>query len=139
MTTTTEVIARQFLQAWNAGGEQIVDSLASPDLTVSYTHFPQPLQGAEAFKKALRETHEYFPDLEIIPEEVIATENTAVVRWIYRATHQRGELFGVPPSGKRVDVRGITIYRVEAGLVRSEEGVVDNLSLVSQLRAPSND
>ena len=137
MTSETETIARRFLQAWNAGGERIVDELASPDLLVSYTHFPEPLRGSEAFKHALRETHEYFPDLEILAKEVITTGSTAVVRWCYRATHRRGELFGIAAEGRRVEVCGITIYRIEAGLVRSEEGVVDNLGLMGQLRAPS--
>lgn len=135
MAPQTEAVARRFLQVWNAGGESLVDELAAPDLVVSYTHFPEPLRGAEMFKQALRQTHEYFPDLEIAADEVIATEHTAVVRWTYRATHQRGELFGVEAAGKRVEVRGITLYRIERGRVQREEGVVDNLSLMTQLQA----
>jgi steroid delta-isomerase-like uncharacterized protein len=135
MTQHTEAVARRFLQAWNAGGEAVVDELAAPDLIVSYTHFPEPLRGAEAFKQALRQTHEFFPDLAIRAEEVIAAEDVAVVRWSYRGTHQRGELFGVSASGRRVEVRGITIYRLRDGRVQHEEGVVDNLDLMAQLQA----
>jgi steroid delta-isomerase-like uncharacterized protein len=135
MAPQTEAVARRFLQAWSAGGEFLVDALAAPDLVVSYTHFAEPLRGAGAFKQALRQTHEFFPDLEITAEEVITAADTAVVRWSYRATHLEGELFGVAAAGRRVEVRGITIYRLEGGLVRREEGVVDNLSLMAQLQA----
>jgi ketosteroid isomerase-like protein len=81
MVTDTETVARRFLEAWNAGGESILDELAAPDLVVSYSHFPEPLRGAEAFKQALRQTHEYFPDLQITAEEVITAGDTVVVRW----------------------------------------------------------
>jgi steroid delta-isomerase-like uncharacterized protein len=135
MAPQSEAVARRFLQAWSAGGEFLVDELAAPDLVVSYTHFAEPLRGAEAFKQTLRQTHEFFPDLEITAEEVIAAADIAVVRWSYAATHLKGELFGVEAAGRRVEVRGITIYRLEGGVVRREEGVVDNLSLMAQLQA----
>jgi steroid delta-isomerase-like uncharacterized protein len=135
MTQQTEAIARRFLDAWNAGGEAVVDELAAPDLVVSYTHFAAPLRGADAFKQALRQTHTYFPDLAITAEEVIAAADTAVVRWSYRATHRSGELFGIQAAGRRVEVHGITIYRIEGGRVQREEGVVDNLGLLGQLQA----
>jgi len=48
-----EVIARRFIQAWNAGQRHIVDELAAPDLVVSYTHYPQPYHGPDAFKEML--------------------------------------------------------------------------------------
>jgi steroid delta-isomerase-like uncharacterized protein len=137
MTLPTEAIARRFLKAWNVEGEAIVDELGASDLVVSYTHFPEPLRGPQAFKQVLRSTHAYFPDLEITAEEVIATEDAAVVRWFYRATLRAGKLFGVEAAGQRVEVRGITIYHVVAGLVLREEGVVDNLSLMAQLQGHS--
>jgi steroid delta-isomerase-like uncharacterized protein len=133
----TEAVARRFLEVWNAGGEEIVEELAARDLVGSYTHFPEPLRGVEAFRAALRETHRFFPDLRISAEEVIATEREAVVRWRYTGTHRAGELFGVPAAGRRVEVRGITIYRIESGRVREEVGVVDNLGLMAQLRDAS--
>jgi steroid delta-isomerase-like uncharacterized protein len=133
MPSQTEAIARRFLQAWNAGGEPIVDQLAAADMVVSYPHFPEPLVGAEAFKKALQQTHEYFPDLRIMADEVIATGETAVVRWHYRGTHRHGELFGVAAAGRAVEVHGITIYRIRNGTVCEERGIVDNLSLLTQI------
>jgi len=137
MHAQTESIARRFLQAWKAGSSQIVDELAAGDLVVSYTHFTEPLRGAEAFKQMLGQTHQFFPDLQIRAEEVIATEETAVVRWRYQATHHAGELFGVSAAGQVVEVAGISIYRIRDGRVFEELGVVDNLSLMAQLQGTS--
>lgn len=130
-----KAIARRFIQAWNAGGQNIVDELAAPDIVVFYSHFAEPVQGAEGFKQILTQTFTSFPDLKITPEEPIIEGDQAVVRWTYRATHQQGEIFSISPSGKQIEVSGITIYRIANGKVIEERGVVDNLSLMFQLGA----
>jgi steroid delta-isomerase-like uncharacterized protein len=130
-----ERVARRFIEAWGVDGLRIIDDLAAPDLVVSYSHFPEPIRGAEAFKEALARTYEYFPDIEITADEVIATEDRAVVRWRYRGTHRAGEMFGLTATGKRVEVPGITLYRVANGRVTEESGVVDTFALMLQLGA----
>jgi predicted ester cyclase len=65
---------------------------------------------------------------------VLSCGDHTVVRWTYQATHQHGELLGVEPTGKIVHVSGITIYQIRDGRVQREDGVVDNLSLLLQLR-----
>jgi predicted ester cyclase len=48
-------------------------------------------------------------------------------------TH-KGELIGVPPTGKRVDIQLIDIMRFDgAGLICEHWGVADMLSLMQQL------
>ena len=126
-------IARRFIQAWNAGQRQVVDELAAPDLTVSYTHYPEPYHGPEAFKAMLAKTHRYVPDLTMDVHDVIADGTQAVVHWTYRGTFQNGEMFGVSASGQSIEVTGVTIYEIEDGAVQREEGVVDNLALMQQL------
>jgi steroid delta-isomerase-like uncharacterized protein len=128
-----EEIARQFMQAWNANQRQVVDELAAPDLTVSYTHYPEPYHGPEAFKEMLAKTHHFFPDLSIKVRDVVADGSQAFLRWTYRGTFQNGEMFGVPAAGQSVEVTGMTIHEIEGGAVKREEGVVDNLALMHQL------
>jgi steroid delta-isomerase-like uncharacterized protein len=127
-------IARDFLSAWNAGGQDIIDDLAHHDLTVQYTHFGEPVQGIERFKHILRQTHHSFPDLKIQVDEMIAEGEQVMVWWTYTGTHQQEELFGVPPTGKAVQVQGITVYRIIGGRVREERGMVDNIALMMQLQ-----
>jgi steroid delta-isomerase-like uncharacterized protein len=128
-------IAERFIHAWSTGNSGIIDELASPDLRVMYTHFPQPYEGPAGFKQLLAQTFAAFPDMNITVEEVIPAGNRAVVRWFYNATHQDGEIFGVEASGKEVRVSGITVYEIMNGKVVRENGIVDNLSLAMQLGA----
>jgi len=134
-TTETKTLARQFIQAWNAGRREVVDILAAPDLTVTYPHFPEPLEGPEAFKEMLAQTHHFFPDLAIEVDAVVAEGGQAVVHGRYRGTFQNGEMFDVEASGQPVEVTGMTRYRIVDGAVQDERGVVDNFGLMMQLRA----
>jgi predicted ester cyclase len=66
-------------------------------------------------------------------EDVLASGDKTVARVRATGTHQ-GELMGIPPTGKRVDVQLIDIMKFDdAGLVREHWGVVDTMSMMQQL------
>jgi steroid delta-isomerase-like uncharacterized protein len=113
----------------------VVDELAAEDLTVEYTHFPEPFHGPEAFKDMLAQTHRHFPDLSIDVEAVVAGGDHAVVQWRYRGTFQNGKLFGVEASGQPVEVAGMTKYDIADGAIQREEGIVDTFGLMMQIGA----
>jgi steroid delta-isomerase-like uncharacterized protein len=74
-----------------------------------------------------------FPDLRMDAEEVIASGDTTVAR-VRASGTQDGEFMGMPPSGRRVEVRLIDIMRFDdAGLISDHWGVVDMLSMLQQL------
>jgi steroid delta-isomerase-like uncharacterized protein len=64
---------------------------------------------------------------------VIAEGDKVVTRYTIRGTHQgETEEYG-PPTGKRVELRGITIHRIEDGKIAEEWERYDNLSILQQL------
>jgi steroid delta-isomerase-like uncharacterized protein len=134
-TEDSEAIARRFIHVWSAGHLKLLDELADPEIEVSYAHFQEPLRGVDAYRAALEETFDHFPDLSIAPTTVIAQDELAAVEWVYEGTHSEGELFGVPASGVRVEVRGATVYQIHDDRVMEERGVVDVLGLMTQLGA----
>jgi C-1 hydroxylase len=75
-----------------------------------------------------------FPDLESTIEDLIAERDKVVVHWRAQATHQ-GEYMGIPPSGNRVNFRGISIYRIEGGKIAESWGVSEDLGLMRQIGA----
>ncbi len=76
-----------------------------------------------------------FPDLRMDPEEVLVSGDKTVTRARATGTHQ-GELMGMPPTGKRVDVKLIdTMQFNDAGMIREHWGLVDMLSMMQQLGA----
>ena len=76
-----------------------------------------------------------FPDLRMVPEDVIASGDKAVARVRVTGTHQ-GPFMGMAATGKRVDVWLIDIIRFgDDGLAREHWGVVDQLTMLQQLGA----
>src|SRR5215211_2941327 len=72
--------------------------------------------------------------LESTIEDLIAERDKVVAHWWGQATH-RGEYMGIPPSGNRVDFRGISIYRIEGGQIAESWSVSDLLGMMQQLGA----
>jgi steroid delta-isomerase-like uncharacterized protein len=130
-----KLIARRFLKIWNAGGEALVDDLAAPDIVFSHSRLQEPMRGASLLKQVLAQTHDSFPDMRIEADEVLAEGDKVMVRWTYRATHRNNVLFGVAPSGKRVEVSGVSVYRIVNRQVVEEIGLSDTMSLILQLGA----
>jgi predicted ester cyclase len=74
-----------------------------------------------------------FPDLNVTVEDVLAEGEKVVSRYTVRGTHQ-GEVeeFG-PPTGRPIEIEGITIHRIEGGKRVEEWERYDNLSVMQQL------
>jgi steroid delta-isomerase-like uncharacterized protein len=73
-----------------------------------------------------------FPDINVTVEDVIAEGDKAVTRWTIRGTH-RGELMGIAPTDKPIELKGITIHRIEGGKIVEEWERYDNLGMMQQL------
>ena len=130
-------IAKNYMSIWTFSNLHKLDTFADEDLLVDYSHFPEPVKGIENYKKVLEETYSYFPDISITINELIIAENRkeVTVRWTYKGTHKSGEIFGIKAEGKKVKVEGISILRIENQKVISEKGIVDNMSLLGQLKS----
>ena len=109
----------------------VLDEVYASDLV---WHEPdQDVRGSEEAKRFVDTYKTAFPDLHATVEDAIAEGDQVVTRWTIRGTHQ-GEVeeFG-PPTGRRVEVQGITIHRIEDGKIVEEWERYDNLSAMQQL------
>ena len=76
-----------------------------------------------------------FPDLRMIPEDVIASGDKAVARVRATGTH-KGPFMGMSATGKRFEVKLIDIIRFgEDGRAREHWGVLDQFAMMQQLGA----
>jgi predicted ester cyclase len=75
-----------------------------------------------------------FPDMSATVEDVVAEGAKVVARVMLRGTH-RGEIEGLgPPTGRRVEMKGIGISSIEGGKIVEDWDSYDNLSVMQQLR-----
>jgi len=128
-----KAIARRFSQVWGTGDLEILDELASPELTVHFPAFPQVIKGIPAFKERLKRLRSAFGDVDIRIEEEIAEGDQVVLCWSFSGIHQAEFPPSVPPTGKRLKWTGISIYRIVNGKVVDERGEEDLLGVARQL------
>ena len=119
-------------EGWNQGNTAVFDELFAADYL---GHDPSgPLHGPEGFKQFYATYRTAFPDTHLTIEDQIADQDTVASRWTATGTHQ-GPLMGIPPSGKRVRVTGITISRYASGKIAEEWFSYDTLGMLQQLGA----
>ena len=71
-------------------------------------------------------------------EDLIAEGDRVAVRYTTRAVHG-GTLFGIPPSGRRITVTGIEVYRLEDGKVAEMWGESDMGQLFAASRCSDHE
>ena len=86
----------------------------------------------EGLKAVLRSFLSGCPDLHITIDQLLAEGDTVAKRWTYHATHT-GDLAGLPPTGKRITMSGLELFRLAGGKIVECWLGYDNLSLMQQL------
>jgi steroid delta-isomerase-like uncharacterized protein len=111
----------------------IADELIASDFVLRSPGRPD-VRGREGYKQFCQAYFNAFPDLRMSVEEQIAEGDNVVTRWSSTGTH-RGEVMGVPPTGKQVSMTGIVIYRCAGGRIVEEVEELDLLGVMQQLGA----
>jgi predicted ester cyclase len=90
---------------------------------------PRGLEGQRWFVEMI---HRAVPDTVIQLEHLIAEGDFVVDHWITSGTNT-GEMFGMPPTGKRFTMMGTDMLRLSNGKIVEMWHVEDNLSMMQQL------
>jgi steroid delta-isomerase-like uncharacterized protein len=129
---SAEISRRVFEEIWNNKKLNAVDEL----MAASYVHHdpqsPVVSTGIESYKQFVNHYLKAFPDLHFTIDDEIADEQTIVSRWTATGTHQ-GDLPGIPRTGRKFSVTGMTIARVKNGKFIESWGNWDTLGLMQQL------
>ena len=88
--------------------------------------------GLEEDQAALKGWHQAFSDITIVPEKLIAEGDLVAIYWIARGTNT-GTGNGLPATGKKAELAGITIWRIVDGKIREEWSTFDQLAMMQQL------
>jgi predicted ester cyclase len=132
MADAKEIVRRLTEESWK--DESVVDELASPDYVGYDPTEPEPVRGHAGIKEQIGKYKAAFEGAHVTIDEQIADGDIVATRWTGRGTHT-GDLMGVAPTGKEVTVTGMTISRVENGLVVEERQVWDALGMLVQIGA----
>ena len=122
------------MQAWNDGtiateaARYIAPGFVRHDLNGAWLNVAGPAGVADFLRMlgiALAEMH-----LEIV--DIFAVGDRVCIRFVGTGIH-RGEIFGVPPTGRRVTWNGINIYRLVDGKIVETWQLADHLGVLRQM------
>jgi steroid delta-isomerase-like uncharacterized protein len=126
-------VRRLIEEAWNGGNLAVTEELVSPDAVDHDPARPRGLpQGREGLKQTISMYRDAFPDLKLSIDDLLAQGDKVVWRWHAEGTHT-GEYQGLLPTGRRGEVTGISIARMEDGRVAETWIEWDNFGLLQQL------
>jgi steroid delta-isomerase-like uncharacterized protein len=129
-----QIVKAYFNEAWNKGNVAALDHLLSTDYINHTPSTPNPPRGAKGLKPIVLAIRKGFPDLHYEIKELIVTKDRAVARVVMTGTNT-GELFGMPPTGKKITVNQINIEKIVHGKIAEHWRVTDELSMMKQLGA----
>ena len=130
MYEKNKAIVRRFLEElWNRSNFAVVDELLANDYDGHSSTVIRGSEGAMAFIPRLRAA---LPDFQFRVLDQIAEGDKVATRWKLFGTH-KGAFQGAPPSGKRVEMTGITIFRIANGKLIEGWTNEDVLGMLQQI------
>ncbi len=127
-----KMISRIADEMWNKGMIDIADDIMHIDAKYYGPHMPNGVGGMEDWKRAVRMYLTAFPDSHVTYEDLIDTAGTVIGRWSATGTNT-GNLAGLPPSGKAINISGITIYKFKGNKIFAAWEQLDMLGMWQQL------
>lgn len=104
------LIRRYYHELWNQWRFDLARDILAEDIRFRGS-LAVEVHGIEGFKEYMRLVQRAFPDFTNSIQELISEGERIVARLAYEGTH-RGELFGIPPTGKKVAYYGVAIFRI---------------------------
>ncbi len=136
-TTTDSVAAniKMYTQVWddiiNDGRLNLFnDSNFTRDVVMHVS--PSDIVGIDTARAYYANYLTGFSDITFTIKDVFGMGNKIAKHWNFKGTHT-GSFFGIPATGKKVDVDGVTLVRMDNGKIAEERDFFDNLEFMQQL------
>lgn len=124
-------LARDFFaQIWNARDESAIYRFIKEDAGGNDSDFGA---GREAFRNQWKLWMDAFPDLNFEIIDLVAEGDKVLTRWILTGTHSVASFLGKEPTGTKIRVEGMSLDRMENGIVAEGCDGWDALGLRRQL------
>lgn len=119
--------------AWNAHDADAVAAVFAEDAVLREAGRPVEIHGRDGIRARAAMLLHAFPDFHLERITLVIDGAQHADRWVMTGTH-RGELFGIPPTGRSVRMEGATFTRMgDHGLVIEDVHVTDLGALMAQL------
>ncbi len=120
----------KYYEVWETGNVDELDAIFDPKF-VRHSDASSSADGLDNLKKVITAFKTAYPDLKVVSNEEIFSENKFAGRWTLTGTNTgSGEM---PPTGKKIEIWGVNIIHFENGKIVEEWDSFDNVPLLEQL------
>jgi steroid delta-isomerase-like uncharacterized protein len=127
-----EQMVKNLVEAWNAHDlERTVEFYAS-DFEGTDVAQATPQRGPDGIRQTMSRYFQAFPDLYFEVETLIVQAEHAVLAWTAYGTHE-GKLMNIPPTGRSVQIKGVSLLIISDGKIRQASYVWDVAGLLRHL------
>jgi steroid delta-isomerase-like uncharacterized protein len=127
------IVLRSESELWSKGNLAVADELYSPDFVCHFVVGPD-WKGIDGIKSEVTNHRTSFPDWQEKVDDIIAEGDRVVIRFTSTGT-QRGEFQGLAPTGRKVTIQEVAIFRLAHGKIIEQWGMPDVHGLFAQLTA----
>ena len=132
-----DLVRRYYAGLWNQWDDAVVDEIIAPGIQFRGS-LGVTVDGKKGFRGYVAQVRAAFPDFHNQVDELLAEGNGVMARLTYSGTHL-GELYGVAPTGKKVEYGGIALFKISDGRITSGLVYGDTIGLMRQIGAATPD
>ncbi len=132
-TDQNKSTAQRFFDLFNAGKIEAMSEIFVTDV-VDHNPLPGQPGGLEGIQWALYGLRAAFPDLTVTVDNLVAEGDYVTTHQVARGTH-KGELLGIPPTGKPIVMEAADQYRIVNGKIVEAWHLEDLFGVLMQLGA----
>jgi steroid delta-isomerase-like uncharacterized protein len=134
----TEAFVRNLIRAWNAHDLDLIQSFYGSKCVGIDVSQPKTHHGRAGIRQMAGGYFTAFPDLSLTLEQTVCNGENVVAVWTARGVH-RGSFMQIPPTGKPICVRGVSLMLLQSGCVQhitniwDVAGLLRNIGLLPEL------
>jgi predicted ester cyclase len=128
------VIRRWNDEGWSGGNYELAHEIIAPVMTVHGAGGQAVGMGPDGLIQLIKTWRSAFPDGKMTVDDLIVEGDLVGIRNTWSGT-QTGEFYGIPPTGKHVEVTSVGLDRVKDGQVVEGWGELDMVGMMQQLGA----
>jgi len=117
-STKLNPILEKYIDYWNTGEFQGIEEILHPDFELRMTPKYEAEKGIETFKETVIKWRTAYPDFHLTVNDRVFDIDKIAVLWTITATNTGPGSH--PPTGRHVEVMGMSIIHFENGKIKDE-------------------
>ena len=138
LESNKQLVRQMNAEVWNKTNLDMLDKLFTPGFVLHFIPDGSELIGIDSLRAHIQEHRKAFPDWSEDIKLIVAERDLVVIQYVSTGTNQ-GRWLGNLPTGKRIQINEVSIFRIEDGKITEQWLLPDLFSVQQQLAGTGNE